>query len=251
MEARVSAYDWKKRAAELNAHGCAVLPQLLSSDECRGMAALYADESHFRSHVQMARHGFGRGEYRYFKYPLPELVSGLRTAMYPYLAGVANEWNTQMGIDGTYPLDHASFLKRCHEAGQTRPTPLLLQYVAGDFNCLHQDLYGDLAFPIQVVILLSEPGKDFTGGEFVLTEQRPRMQSRVEVVPLRQGDAAAFAVHKRPVRGSKSSYRVNLRHGVSRVRSGMRHTVGIIFHDAVNGSQNDDAELIKLVEGGC
>jgi hypothetical protein len=180
----------------------------------------------------MARHGFGKGEYRYFKYPLPDLLDGLRTALYPHLAGVANDWNVRMGIDERYPDDHASFLKRCHAAGQTRPTPLLLQYVVGDFNCLHQDLYGDLAFPIQVAILLSEPGTDFTGGEFVLTEQRPRMQSRAEVVPLRQGDAVAFAVHHRPVQGSKANYRVNLRHGASRVRTGMRHTVGIIFHDA-------------------
>jgi uncharacterized protein len=182
--------------------------------------------------VQMARHGFGKGEYRYFTHPLPELLRDLRTTLYPYLAVVANKWNERMGIAERYPDDHASFLERCHAAGQTRPTPLLLQYVSGDFNCLHQDLYGDLAFPLQVATLLSEPGVDFTGGEFVLTEQRPRMQSRAEVVPLRQGDAVAFAVHNRPVRGSKGNYRVNLRHGVSRVRSGMRHTVGIIFHDA-------------------
>jgi hypothetical protein len=231
-ETRVGAYDWQALTGELDAYGCAVLPKVLSGEECRSIAALYSDERHFRSHVHMARHGFGKGEYRYFKYPLPDLLDGLRTALYPRLAGVANEWNVRMGIDERYPDDHASFLKRCHAAGQTRPTPLLLQYVAGDFNCLHQDLYGDLAFPIQVAILLSKPGTDFTGGEFVLTEQRPRMQSRAEVVPLRQGDAAAFAVHNRPVRGSKGNYRVNLRHGVSRVRSGMRHTVGIIFHDA-------------------
>jgi uncharacterized protein len=231
-EARVAAYDWQALAGELGNYGCAVLPKLLSPEECRTIAALYSDESHFRSHIHMARHGFGKGEYRYFKYPLPNLLAGLRKALYPRLATVANEWNGRMGIDERYPDAHASFLKRCHDAGQTRPTPLLLQYVPGDFNCLHQDLYGDLAFPIQVAILLSEPGKDFTGGEFVLTEQRPRMQSRAEVVPLRQGDAVAFAVHNRPVRGSKGNYRVNLRHGVSRVRSGMRHTVGIIFHDA-------------------
>ena len=231
-ETRVAAYDWQALAGELDSYGCAVLPKLLSAPECRAIAALYSDESHFRSHVIMARHGFGKGEYRYFKYPLPDLLGGLRTALYPQLAGVANAWNGRMGVDDHYPDDHASFLKRCHDAGQTRPTPLLLQYVPGDFNCLHQDLYGDLAFPIQVAILLSEPGKDFTGGEFVLTEQRPRMQSRAEVVPLRQGDAVAFAVHNRPVQGSKGNYRVNLRHGVSRVRSGMRHTVGIIFHDA-------------------
>lgn len=208
------------------------LQSLLSRDESRMIGALYRDESHFRNHIQMARHGFGKGEYRYFKYPLPDLVSSLRTALYPSLANIANEWNGRMRIDERYPADHASFLRRCHDAGQTRPTPLLLQYVPGDFNCLHQDLYGDLAFPIQVAILLSEPDRDFTGGEFVLTEQRPRMQSRVEVVPLAQGDAAAFAVHNRPVRGSKGNYRVTMRHGVSRIRSGMRHTLGIIFHDA-------------------
>jgi hypothetical protein len=217
---------------EQRPRSCAVLLNLLSADECRGIVGLYSDESHFRSHVHMARHGFGKGEYRYFKYPLPQVIGGLRTALYPHLATIANEWNGRMAIPERYPATHASFLKRCHDAGQGRPTPLLLQYVPGDFNCLHQDLYGDLAFPIQVAILLSEPGQDFTGGEFVLTEQRPRMQSRAEVVPLRQGDAVAFAVHNRPVQGSKGNYRVNLRHGVSRVRSGMRHTVGIIFHDA-------------------
>jgi uncharacterized protein len=231
-ETRVAAYDWKALACELDNYGCAVLPKLLSREECRTIAALYSDESHFRSHVNMARHGFGKGEYRYFRYPLPDLLDTLRTRLYPRLAAVANEWNGRMGVDERYPEDHASFLKRCHDAGQTRPTPLLLQYVSGDFNCLHQDLYGVLAFPIQVAILLSEPGMDFRGGEFVLTEQRPRMQSRAEVVSLRQGDAVAFAVHNRPVQGSKGNYRVNLRHGVSRVRSGTRHTVGIIFHDA-------------------
>jgi hypothetical protein len=231
-EARVVAYDWPALAGDLDAYGCAVLPKLLSPQECRTIAALYQDERHFRSHIHMARHGFGKGEYRYFKYPLPDLLARLRPALYAPLAAVATEWNDRMGIDERYPDDHASFLKRCHDAGQTRPTPLLLQYVSGDFNCLHQDLYGDLAFPIQVAILLSQPGTDFTGGEFVLTEQRPRMQSRAEVVPLSQGDAVVFAVHNRPVQGSKGNYRVNLRHGVSRVRSGMRHTVGIIFHDA-------------------
>lgn len=231
-EARIAAYDWQELAGELDSYGCAVLPNLLSAEECRGLAALYPDTSHFRSHIIMARHGFGKGEYRYFKYPLPDLIGGIRTALYPPLAGVANRWNERMGLDQRFPGEHAAFLEQCHHAGQVRPTPLLLQYVPGDFNCLHQDLYGDLAFPIQVAILLSEPGRDFTGGEFALTEQRPRMQSRVEVVPLRQGDAVAFAVHNRPVQGTKGNYRVNLRHGVSRVRSGMRHTVGIIFHDA-------------------
>ena len=186
----------------------------------------------FAIRFALRRHGFGKGEYRYFRYPLPELLSALRTALYSHLAGVANEWNARLSVDERYPADHASFLKRCQDVGQTRPTPLLLQYVPGDFDCLHQDLYGDLAFPIQVAILLSQPFKDFSGGEFVLTEQRPRRQSRAEVVPLLQGDAVAFAVHNRPVQGSKGNYRVNLRHGVSRVRSGMRHTVGIIFHDA-------------------
>jgi hypothetical protein len=231
-EARVSQYDWDALSMELSGYGCAVMEQLLSPDECRQIAGLYPDESHFRSHIHMARHGFGKGEYRYFKYPLPDLIGELRTALYPHLADVANGWNERMGIDQQYPAQHAEFLKKCHAAGQTRPTPLLLQYVPGDFNCLHQDLYGDLAFPLQVAILLSEPERDFTGGEFVLTEQRPRMQSRAEVVPLRQGDAVAFAVHNRPVKGTKGNYRVNLRHGVSRIRSGMRHTVGIIFHDA-------------------
>jgi uncharacterized protein len=233
MMTRVAAYDWPALASELDGHGCAVLPELLSPAECVGVAGLYSDESRFRSHVQMARHGFGKGEYRYFNYPLPDLVAELRTALYGRLASVANEWNERMRNGERYPEEHAAFLERCRNAGQTRPTPLLLRYTGGDFNCLHQDVYGDLAFPIQVVILLSEPGKDFTGGEFVLTEQRPRMQSRAEVVPLRQGDAAAFAVHQRPVRGSKGNdYRVNLRHGVSRIRSGMRHAAGIIFHDA-------------------
>lgn len=231
-EARVAAYDWNALADELDGYGCAVLPNLLSAEECRAISALYPDESHFRSHIVMSRHGFGKGEYRYFNYPLPDLIGGLRTALYPRLAGVANAWNERMGMDQRFPADHASFLQHCHDAGQARPTPLLLQYVPGDFNCLHQDLYGDIAFPIQIAILLSQPFKDFTGGEFVLTEQRPRMQSRAEVVSLLQGDAVAFAVHNRPVQGTKGNYRVNLRHGVSRIRSGMRHTVGIIFHDA-------------------
>jgi hypothetical protein len=228
----LDARDWTALAADLNTYGCAVIDKLLSPEKCQQLAALYREEEHFRSHVHMARHGFGKGEYRYFKYPLPDPLGDLRTALYPRLAVIANEWNERMQIEARYPERHAEFLKQCHDAGQTRPTPLLLQYVPGDFNCLHQDLYGDLAFPLQVAILLSEPGIDFTGGEFVLTEQRPRMQSRAEVVPLRQGDAVAFAVHNRPVQGTKGNYRVNLRHGVSRVRSGRRHTLGIIFHDA-------------------
>ena len=231
-QARLGKFRWEELTASLDGFGCAVLDKLLTPDECKDIAALYPQEEHFRSHIHMARHGFGKGEYRYFKYPLPDLVSGLRTALYPRLAPIANAWNARMNIGARYPNDHADFLKSCHAAGQLRPTPLLLQYVAGDFNCLHQDLYGDLAFPLQVTVLLSEPGRDFIGGEFVLTEQRPRMQSRAEVVPLRQGDAVVFAVHHRPVQGTKGAYRVNMRHGVSRVRSGLRHTLGLIFHDA-------------------
>lgn len=229
---RLAGYDWPVFGSDLNAHGCAVLQGLLSPAECRDLAALYPEAAHFRSHIHMSRHGFGRGEYRYFRYPLPEPLAGLRTGLYARLAPIANDWAARMGQAPAYPASHADFLRQCHAAGQTRPTPLLLQYVAGDFNCLHQDLYGDLAFPLQVAIVLSRPGRDFTGGEFVLTEQRPRMQSRAEVVPLTQGDAVVFAVHTRPVRGGRGDYRVNMRHGVSRLRSGMRHTLGIIFHDA-------------------
>ena len=232
IEERIALHDWTKIHGELDEQGCAVMPGLLGVEECRRIAALYPDERRFRSHVRMARHGFGRGEYRYFGYPLPELVASLRSALYPRLVPIANSWNERMGMARRYPPVHAEFLGECAASGQSRPTPLLLQYGAGDFNCLHQDLYGDLAFPLQVAILLSKPDRDFTGGEFVLTEQRPRMQSRVEVVPLRQGDAVAFAVHNRPVKGARGNYRVNLRHGVSRVRSGLRHTLGIIFHDA-------------------
>ncbi|RKG57478.1 proline hydroxylase [Corallococcus sp. AB011P] len=232
MRGRVRAVDWEGAGRELDARGCAVLEQLLTPDECEALALLYDVDDAFRSRVVMARHGFGRGEYKYFDHPLPEVVTELRTALYPCLAPIANRWNTAMGIDVRYPDVHADFLARCHEAGQVRPTPLVLRYGEDDYNCLHQDLYGEHVFPLQVAILLSEPGRDFTGGEFVLTEQRPRMQSRAEVVPLRQGDAVVFAVHHRPVQGTRGTYRVNLRHGVSRVRSGMRHTTGIIFHDA-------------------
>jgi hypothetical protein len=230
--ARVDALDWQQIWTDLDEQGNALLPGVLSAPECGALAALYSSESIFRSRVVMGRHGFGRGEYKYFNYPLPNLIQGLRSALYPRLAPVANRWNTAMGIEIRYPENHQDFLERCHNAGQQRPTPLLLQYGEGDFNCLHQDLYGEHVFPIQVAILLSEPQRDFTGGEFVLTEQRPRMQSRPEVVPLRQGDAVAFAVHHRPVRGTRGTYRVSLRHGVSRLRSGQRHTLGIIFHDA-------------------
>jgi len=232
IASRVDAIDWDQAARDLDAQGCAVLKGLLSPEECRALVALYPDDSHFRSRIVMGRHGFGRGEYKYFAYPLPPVIAGLRPALYARLRDVANRWNEAMGIAIRYPGDHDAFLKRCHAAGQTRPTPLLLQYEAGDYNCLHQDLYGEHVFPLQVAILLSEPGRDFTGGEFVLTEQRPRMQSRPEVVPLAQGDAVAFAVHVRPVQGTRGTYRVNLRHGVSRIRSGHRHTVGVIFHDA-------------------
>jgi hypothetical protein len=227
---RVAAYDWQSIAGELDNAGCAILRTLCHATNA-AIAALIPMKPTFRSRVHMARHGLARAN-RYFQYPLPALIGDLRTALYPRLAPVANGWNARMRLDERYPEDHAAFLRRCHDAGQTRPTPLLLRYVPGDFNCLHQDLYGEIAFPIQVTILLSQPGKDFMGGELVLTEQRPRMQSRAEVVPLEQGDAVAFAVHHRPVQGSKGNYRVNLRHGVSRIRSGLRHTLGIIFHDA-------------------
>jgi uncharacterized protein len=209
-----------------------VLAGVLTPQECKALANLYSNEEGFRSRVVMERHGFGRGEYKYFNYPLPDIIGGMRTELYSRLAALANKWNESMKIDVRYPAKHAQFIKRCHDAGQERPTPLLLQYGPGDFNCLHQDLYGEHVFPIQVTFLLSEPGKDFTGGEFVLAEQRPRMQSRPEVVPLRQGDGVAFAVHHRPVQGTRGIYRVNMRHGVSRLRSGHRHTMGIIFHDA-------------------
>jgi uncharacterized protein len=229
---RVAALDWEGIAAGLDNTGCALLPSLLSVSECRAMVGLYADDANFRSHVIMARHGYGKGEYRYFAYPLPALVAKLRTSLYPRLAGLANRWNEAMGFDVRYPEDHAAYLRRCHSAGQTRPTPLLLRYEAGDYNHLHQDVYGEHLFPLQVAILLSAPGTDFTGGEFVLTEQHPRMQSRVEVVPLDQGDAVIFPVRHRPIRGSRGFYRATTRHGVSRLRSGHRQTLGIIFHDA-------------------
>jgi hypothetical protein len=229
---RLDGYAWLDVHAQLDACGWAMLPGLLDAAECAEVAGTYDDDARFRSRVVMARHGFGRGEYKYFTHPLPPLVSALREALYPRLTPLATKWSAAMGITATYPESHAAFLAQCHAAGQTRPTPLLLRYVAGDFNALHQDLYGPLVFPLQMAVLLSQPERDFTGGEFVLTEQRPRMQSRAEVVPLRQGDAVIFAVHHRPVAGTRGTYRVNLRHGVSRVRSGLRHTVGIIFHDA-------------------
>jgi hypothetical protein len=228
----VSAVNWKEVAVDLDSRGSAVIERLLEPAECAALAALYPDSGLFRSRVVMARHGFGRGEYQYFGYPLPNIVRDLRTALYARLVPVANRWNEVLGMPDRYPEEHARYLAHCHAAGQTRPTPLLLRYGPGDYNCLHQDLYGELVFPLQVTILLSEPGRDFAGGEFVMTEQRPRMQSRVEVVPLAQGDAVVFAVNHRPVEGARGVYRMKLRHGVSRVRSGERHTLGIIFHDA-------------------
>jgi hypothetical protein len=232
MRARTDAIDWASIAQALDARGSAIVERLLAPGECAALAALYPADGVFRSRVVMARHGFGRGEYKYFGYPLPAFVADLRRAIYPRLVPIADRWNATMGIDVRYPADHADFIERCHAAGQRRPTPLLLKYGVDDYNCLHQDLYGEHVFPLQVVVLLSEPGRDFDGGEFVLTEQRPRMQSRPEVLPLRQGDAAIVAVHHRPVQGARGPYRVNLRHGVSRVRAGQRHTLGIIFHDA-------------------
>lgn len=229
---RVESLDWQRIGGDLDARGCAVTGPLLSAGECVALAALYAADDPFRSRVVMARHGYGRGEYKYFAYPLPDPVAGLRGPLYRRLAPLANRWNEAMGVAERYPDGHAAFLDRCRAAGQTRPTPLLLKYGPGDYNCLHQDLYGATVFPLQIAILLSEPGRDFTGGEFVLTEQRPRMQSRAEVVPLGKGEGVIFAVRQRPVRGTRGNYRVQHRHGVSTVRSGERFTTGIIFHDA-------------------
>jgi uncharacterized protein len=233
LEARIELLDWPQLAAKIDAQGWATIHGLLSPAECRTLAATYDDDRLFRSRVVMARHGFGRGEYKYFGYPLPDLVTRLRAAIYPRLVPLANCWNERMTSAARYPAVHADFIKRCHDAGQMRPTPLLLQYGPDDYNCLHQDVYGEQCFPLQAAILLSEPQTDFTGGEFALTEQRPRMQSRISVVPLRRGDAVVFAVQYRPVKGGRGNYRVNMRHGVSPLRSGRRHTLGIIFHDSV------------------
>jgi hypothetical protein len=229
---RIDAFDWPRVTADLDAHGCSVVRGVLTAGQCTALAKMYAADEPFRSRIVMARHAFGRGEYKYFAYPLPAVVAALRTALYPRLSAIANDWNERMRIRVRYPDDHAAYLDRCHRAGQTRPTPLMLQYVAGDYNCLHQDLYGDLVFPLQLTVLLSAPGDDFTGGEFLLVEQRPRAQSRGEVVPLRQGEAVIFPVDHRTVEGSRGHYRVTMRHGVSRLRSGHRYTLGIIFHDA-------------------
>ncbi|OZI60129.1 2OG-Fe(II) oxygenase [Bordetella genomosp. 11] len=228
----LAGQDWAEVARALDDEGCAVLPGLLSDAQCDALAACYDDNARFRSRIVMSRHGFGRGEYQYFAYPLPGLIQALREQTYAYLAPIANRWNAAMGNPVRYPPTHAGFLRRCHQRGQARPTPLLLRYGPGDYNCLHQDLYGEHVFPLQIAILLSRPGRDYAGGEFVLTEQRPRMQSRVEVVPLDKGDAVVFAVNERPVQGTRGVYRVKLRHGVSRLREGRRHVMGVIFHDA-------------------
>jgi uncharacterized protein len=232
IEDRVGSLSWPELADHLDRFGWAMVERMLTAEECGAIAALYDEDHRFRSRVIMARHGFGRGEYKYFSYPLPDIVADLRTTLFRRLAPLANRWNESLGLEVRYPDVHADFIDRCHRGGQSRPTPLLLRYEMGDYNCLHQDLYGEHVFPFQVAFLLAEPENDFTGGEFVLTEQRPRMQSRAEVVPLRRGYGVIFAVHHRPVQGSRGVYRVNLRHGVSRVRSGRRHTLGVIFHDA-------------------
>jgi uncharacterized protein len=229
---RVSGLNWKAIESELQEHGCAVLGQVLSKSECSALIATYDSETAFRSRVIMARHGFGKGEYKYYKYPLPETIFRLRTDLYPQLAEIANNWEEALGGERRFPSSHDAYLRQCHKGGQSLPTPLILKYGEGDYNCLHRDLYGEMVFPLQVTILLSAPGEDFRGGDFVLTEQRPRMQSRVEVVPLRQGEAVVFAVNQRPMRGRRGIYRVAMRHGVSRIRSGRRFTLGIIFHDA-------------------
>jgi len=232
IEQRVNQINWTRVSQELDDQGYALIEHLLAADECRRIRNLYDQPKCFRSTVVMARHAFGRGEYKYFNYPLPELVANLRTSVYPLLVPIANRWYQQLRIAAQFPATHSEYLKRCHKAGQLRPTPLLLQYSAGDYNCLHQDLYGEHVFPLQLAILLSEPVTDFTGGEFVLTDQRPRMQSRPMVVPLRKGDAVVFAVQSRPVQGKRGIFRVNLRHGVSKLHSGHRQCLGIIFHDA-------------------
>ncbi|NWL78712.1 proline hydroxylase [Pseudomonas taiwanensis] len=229
----IDSLDWPSIEADLDQNGWALIRQLLTPAECTGLAALYGQPDRFRSRVVMARHGYGQGEYQYFDYPLPPLVAGLRSVLYPRLAPLANLWHERLGLDGDFPAEHSGFLQRCHDAGQSRPTPLLLRYVAGDYNCLHQDLYGEQVFPMQLAVLLSEPGKAFEGGEFVITEQRPRMQSRVQVVPLSLGDGVLLAVNFRPAPGVRGYHRVRLRHGVSQVRSGLRHTLGVIFHDAL------------------
>jgi len=230
--ARVDAVDWTKVHADVDSQGWSVIPKLMSEVEADLVAGLYHQEQGFRSHIIMARHGFGRGEYKYFSYPLPPLIQALRTAAYPHLVPIANQWHERTHKDARFPNSHAAFLARCHKAGQVRPTPLLLEYAPEDFNCLHRDLYGEHVFPLQLVVLLDQPGEDFTGGEFVMTEQRPRMQTRAMVLPLNKGDAAIFAVNSRPMKGMRGDYQVRLSHGVSKLRTGKRRTVGVIFHDA-------------------
>lgn len=232
LAARVDTVDERSLAADLDRQGWAILPGLLTVAECAEVVDLYDEESRFRSHVVMARHGFGKGEYKYFRYPLPDLVGELRQALYPRLAPIANRWNEALRIRGRFPDTLADFLSRCHAAGQQRPTPLVLRYGVGDYNRLHQDLYGAHVFPMQTTVLLSAPGRDFSGGELVLTERQARMQSRADVVPLGQGDGVVFAVHDRPIVSKRGFARVNMRHGVSRLRGGHRHALGIIFHDA-------------------
>jgi hypothetical protein len=229
---RVSSVDWDACFARLNLDGWSILPELLNESECDSVAGLYDTPSLFRSHVVMSRHGFGRGEYRYFAYPLPSLLQQLRGSLYSRLAPLANEWHRRMQMTVQFDAAHPAYLEKCHKAGQMRPTPLLLRYGPGDYNCLHQDLYGEEVFPLQAAILLSDPGEDFRGGEFVVTEQRPRMQSRASVIPISKGDAVVFAVNRRPVNGTRGDYQVRMRHGVSRVEEGLRFTLGIIFHDA-------------------
>jgi len=230
---RLQTMDWARAEAELDERGCALLPGLLGREDCAALVAQYDEPARFRSKVIMQRHGYGRGEYQYFAYPLPERIAALRAAAYERLVPIANRWQQALGLETRFPAAHADFIARCHAAGQRRPTPLLLRYREGDYNCLHQDLYGEQVFPLQIAVLLSEPGEDFEGGEFVLTEQRPRLQSRPEVVPLRRrGDAVVFAVNQRPVSGTRGISRVAMRHGVSRLRAGSRHTLGLIFHDA-------------------
>lgn len=232
LAARLAGLDWSALRERLDRDGFASFGPLLDPAECREIAALYDEGGRFRSRIVMARHGFGLGEYKYFDYPLPEALATIRTAAYPPLAAIANRWAGRLGDTRHYPDTHAAFLAECHAAGQTRPTPLLLRYGPGDYNCLHQDLYGEHVFPLQMAILLDAPGRDFEGGELVLVESRPRRQSRAEVVPLGQGEAVIFAVRHRPVEGTRGPYRASLRHGVSRLRAGRRHTLGIIFHDA-------------------
>ena len=232
IQQRIDSLDWPAAHESLSARGYAVAAPILTPDECHSIVALYTDEAHFRSHVIMERHRFGVGDYKYFADPLPKIVCDLRTAAYPHLAEVANQWAAAFGEKKLFPSEHAAFLKICHKAAQTKPTPLVLHYEVGGYNCLHQDLYGEVAFPLQMVFLLGQPGRDWEGGEFLLVEQQPRAQSKAEIVPANQGQAIIFTTRYRPVKGSRGYYRVNIRHGVSRIHRGTRYTLGVIFHDA-------------------